>query len=58
MNNLTDEVSSGDEAPEDNNQTTTEVPSENESNQNTNQTIETQTKLRIIRKSISRITFR
>ena len=42
VNKLTDEVSSGDEVSEDNNQTTTEVPSENESNQNTNQTIETQ----------------
>lgn len=41
-NNLTDEVSSGDEVSEDNNQTTTEVPVENESNQTTNQTIETQ----------------
>jgi uncharacterized protein (UPF0333 family) len=41
-NNLTDEVLSGDEVSEDNNQTTTEVPGENESNQNTNQTIETQ----------------
>jgi hypothetical protein len=41
-NNLTDEVLSGDEVSEDNNQTTTEIPSENESNQNTNQTIETQ----------------
>ena len=42
MNNLTDQVLSGDEVSEDNNQTTTEVPGENESNQNTNQTIETQ----------------
>ena len=39
---MTDEVLSGDEVSEDNNQTTTEVPSENESNQNANQTIETQ----------------
>jgi hypothetical protein len=42
VNNLTDEALSGDKVSEDNNQTTTEVPSENESNQNTNQTIETQ----------------
>jgi hypothetical protein len=42
VNNLTDQVLSGDEVSEDNNQTTTEVPGENESNQNTNQTIETQ----------------
>ena len=39
---MTDEVLSGDEVSEDNNQTTTEIPGENESNQNTNQTIETQ----------------
>jgi hypothetical protein len=42
LNNLTDQVLSGDEVSEDNNQTTTEVPAESESNQTTNQTIETQ----------------
>ena len=42
MNKLTDEVVSGDEVSEDNNQTTTEVPGENQTDQNTNQTIETQ----------------
>lgn len=42
VNKLTDEVLSGDEVSEDNNQTTAEVPAESESNQTTNQTIETQ----------------
>jgi hypothetical protein len=42
VNNLTDEVLSGDEVSEDNNQTATEVPGENQSNQNNNQTLETQ----------------
>jgi hypothetical protein len=42
LNNLTDQVLSGDEVSEDNNQTTTEVPAESESNQTTNQTTETQ----------------
>ena len=44
-NNLTDQVLSGDEVSEDNNQTTTEIASENESNQNTSQTIETQNQI-------------
>ena len=44
-NNLTNQVLSGDEVSEDNNQTTTEIASENESNQNTSQTIETQNQI-------------
>jgi hypothetical protein len=41
-NNSTDEVLSGDQVSEHNNQTTTEVTGENESSPNTNQTMETQ----------------